>query len=131
MSVEGTPGDFLGNPPRTRFTLTSHCSHGSDCIRHKAPAAIPGRGACTMSDDYTDGEVRQIVAEAQRGASLEALHCPRDRTMLRVFFSEFRSDVTNEPVQGVLCDDWGDVTEISVECPLCSASRARASLRRK
>jgi hypothetical protein len=84
-----------------------------------------------MSDTYTDGEVSQIVAEARRAASLGGLHCPRDRTTLRVFFSEFRSEGVNASVQGVRCDDWGDVTEISVECPLCGAGRARASLRRK
>jgi hypothetical protein len=84
-----------------------------------------------MSDDYTDGEIRQIVAAVRQGASLEALHCSRDHHVLKVFFSEFHAHVPNDSVQGVLCEDWGDVTEISVECPLCGAGRARASLRRK
>ncbi len=84
-----------------------------------------------MSDHYSNGEIKQIVVEARRGTSLEVLHCPRDRTVLKVFFSEFHAHVPNDPVQGVLCEDWGDVTEISVECPVCGARRARASLRRK
>ena len=84
-----------------------------------------------MSGHYTDSDVRQIVAEVRRGTSLEELHCPRDRTVLKVFFSEFHAHVPNDPVQGVLFDDWGDVMEISVECPVCGARRARASLRRK
>ncbi len=84
-----------------------------------------------MSDTYTGGEVRQILSEVRRGASFEELHCPRDRHVLRVFFSEFRPHVANDPVQGARCDESGDVTEIRVECPVCGARRARASLRRK
>lgn len=84
-----------------------------------------------MSDDYTGGEVRQILAEAHRGASLRMLHCPRDGAPLRVFCSQFRPGARGTFVPDVLGARWEDVTEISVECPLCGARRARASLRRK
>jgi hypothetical protein len=83
-----------------------------------------------LSDDYGNDEVGQILAEAHSGVSLEELHCPRDRARLRVYFSQFRSDDPGAEVEGVLHGDWGDVREISVECPTCGTWRARISLRR-
>lgn len=82
------------------------------------------------SDDYSDDEVGQILAETRSRVSLEGLHCPRDRARLRVFFSQFRADDPGAEVEGVLRGDWGDVTEISVECPTCGTGRARIPLRR-
>jgi hypothetical protein len=82
------------------------------------------------SDDYRNDEVGQIRAEAHSGVSLEGLHCPRDRARLRVCFSQFRADDAGANVEGVLYGDWGDVTEISVECLTCGTGRARMSLPR-
>ena len=82
------------------------------------------------SDDYNDDEMGQILGEARRGVSLEGLHCPRDRARLRVYFSQFHAADPGADVEGVLHGDWGDVTEISVECPTCGTGRARISLRR-
>ncbi len=82
------------------------------------------------NDDYRNDEVRQIFAEAHSGVSLEGLHRPRDRARLRVYFSRFRAADPRAEVEGVLHGDWGDVTEISVECTTCGTRRLRMSLRR-
>ena len=80
-------------------------------------------------DDYSDDEVEEILAEAHSGVSLEEISCPHDRARLRVYFSQFRADDPGADLEGVLHGEWGDVTEISVECPICGKWRARISLR--
>ena len=83
-----------------------------------------------MSDRLTDDEVEQIRAQAWSGTSLERLSCPRYSAVLRVYFSQFRVPDPGRSIEGVLHGHWGDVTEISLECPTCGAGRARIPLRR-
>jgi len=83
-----------------------------------------------MSDSFTDDDIDRIRTQVWRGASLEALTCPRDGEVLRVYFSQFRAPERARSVEGVLHGDWGDVTEISLECRTCGSGRARIPLRR-
>ena len=79
---------------------------------------------------YSDPEVREIVVQAHDGAALELLRCPRDGAVLKVFFASFRPHRSGTVVHGVVHDDWGDVTSISVECPECGGARPRIDLTR-
>lgn len=82
-----------------------------------------------MNEYFSTTEVQQILSEVRGGASLEELHCPRDRAVLKVFFSKFRTPNRSGHPKGVLHGVWGDVTEITLECHTCGAWRARISLR--
>lgn len=79
-------------------------------------------------DNYADDEAAQIVSEARRGGSLNALHCPGDRDVLGVYFKQFRGYDPGDEVQGVVDGRGQDVTVISVECPTCGKGRAHLSL---
>jgi hypothetical protein len=83
-----------------------------------------------MSDRFTDDEVERIRMQVWSGTSLEGLTCPRDSEVLRVYFLPFRAPDLERSVEGVLHGEWGDVTEISLECWACGADRARIPLRR-
>jgi hypothetical protein len=79
-------------------------------------------------DNYTDEEVALIVFEARSGASLDALHCPRDHAELRVPSQQFRGYERGDEIQGVAHGQGQEVILVSVECPTCGAGRAEVSL---
>jgi len=79
---------------------------------------------------YSDPESAAIVVQAHDGEPLELLRCPRDGAVLKVFFAGFCPHQRGTVVRGVVHEDWGDVTSISVECPECGAARPRIDLSR-